>query len=577
MTRQGIFLVCCLAALIGLLGCSRGVSLPSRIQGIMNDRATSVLKLGLEDDPGMLNPIFHLGENAKFLCNMIHGAPLRRKSGGGFLPDLWKEWETRKDTEGNLVVEGTWREGLCWHDGVPFSTKDFDFTMDSIRKPENSSPYCSLAKRIKAVEHSVEENKTRITFFGSSRQFLELLCIGLIPAHLLQNQDLQNAVIHIASPTEDFGVATETPKFSEIPIGIGPFKIVGKKERRFLELHSAASQTIDSSSSKTGSSIPVTKVLIRFYYRPEDMVEDLRSGKLDWAKIPSEFSEKIEELKISKVKFFRYSNPSYLLLGFNTRRFPFNNRDLRIAIDFGISRKNLSHIIPYEGKWLVGPPIAPEAFLKFENEFSRIEEARKILDKAGLTDSDGDGIREMGGKPLSFKILINQDNVLRKMTAESICEDLKKIGIKATVQTLNWTEMVTEHLEKGEFDSFLLNFFAPREGNWVNLWHSSAAEFGNGSDTLDAVKLNFSGFSDPELDSALAGLDEFPENPNKEELKRIIWNRLATEVPGCFLFSPGDVCAFSESLSGFETSGDIWDQRIESWRKKSGGNTEASG
>ncbi|MBI3040045.1 hypothetical protein HYY75_13510, partial [bacterium] len=62
-------------------GCGKSPSLPPEVQVVADDKGPRTLHIGLPLDPRQLNPILPLDENSRFVCGMIHAAPLRRTPG----------------------------------------------------------------------------------------------------------------------------------------------------------------------------------------------------------------------------------------------------------------------------------------------------------------------------------------------------------------------------------------------------------------------------------------------------------------------------------------------------------------
>lgn len=74
-----------------------------------------------------------------------------------------------------------------------------------------------------------------------------------------------------------------------------------------------------------------------------------------------------------------------------------------------------------------------------------IDEANKLLDNAGYTDTDGDGIREKDGVKLSAVFAYQTGSASDDNTVVYICDQLKKIGIEFTPSSaamMDWYMMV---------------------------------------------------------------------------------------------------------------------------------------
>jgi peptide/nickel transport system substrate-binding protein len=557
-------------ALVFVTGCGKQAPPPAEIQKLLNDPSQAVIRLGFYGFVKDLNPLLNQEDGERLLSRLIHAAPLRKSGPASWTGDLWASWTAAVNPAGNLEMTGIWKENLTWHDGRPFSARDVEFTFAAMKHPDNGSPYARLAERLLSVTTLENGSSCRLEWQGVSNQYFELLCAGLLPAHLLEGQKLSDAVVPLASGVESlsFGLASGQARFAEQPVGLGPFTIEGGRLRRFMRLTSV--KAADPAVTAADKTPALQHLLVKFFFRPEELVDDLRGGRIDWVKIPSEFALELEKLKIPGVRFARHANRSILTLGFNLKRAPFSHPELRQAINEAISRKTLKDVIPFTGRLFQTPGQYLATATELPAPEIGLENAKKRLDAANMLDTNNDGIREFDGKPLTMNIVYNQDNFLRKLVAEAIQADLKKVGISVQIQPLNWAELIGKHLEKQDFDAYLLAFQLPAGGNWLSLWHSQAipgATAANVSTGKLLEPLNYSGFADPAVDAALEALDGYPVPENAADLQQQILTRLTEQTAACFLFAPDDIVVYSDKLHGIDPEREIWEQRIADWKR----------
>lgn len=536
-----------------------------------------MLRVGVYGDPLGIHPFSQNETTGAFIAGMIHAGPLRRTPQGEFAAGMWATW-TAVITEGRLVVEGEWRPDLRWHDGKPFSPDDFIFTLERMKNPQANSPCQALAERIVKVETLDDGRKSRIEFSGISRQFLQILTVGLLPKHLLADQPVgkeQIAVLRdpLASttylgftPMVGTGTDQALVDFSRVPVGLGPYRVVGRRRDQYLELawgpvspEAGLGTGTPEIGSGTVREASLKRILVRVYYAPDELVSDIRNGKLDYSFLPSGFVTRIQEMKIPGVKLVGHPNPSYLMLGFNTAKAPFNRKEIRQGIDLAINRKRLAETISMPGTTLTTPPVvSDEQSVGLQKREFDLIQAEEILTKAGLSDQNGDRIKDWEGKPFSVTIVTNGENFLRKSLAEQIVQDLGVLGIRAVVEPVEWSELFGKRLASGAFDLVLLAYQAPNDGNWINLWHSAP---------MLGDRLNFTGFSAPELDAALERIDAWPPASHADQLRQQVAQVLNDQTPGVFLFRPADVVAVSEGLTGPNGTGEIWNQDVTGWER----------
>lgn len=76
-------------------------------------------------------------------------------------------------------------------------------------------------------------------------------------------------------------------------------------------------------------------------------------------------------------------------------------------------------------------------------------EAQALLDRAGIVDTDGDGIREAGGRPLSFGLIVYATEPDRIRAAELMREMVAEVGIEFRVESLEF-QTVDDRVEGGD-------------------------------------------------------------------------------------------------------------------------------
>lgn len=558
-----------LAALIFLalftVGCRSDRRLPERLQADFSRNTSDVLRLGLYGDVGDLSPIGHHGEYDRSICNLIHAAPLRIAADGSLEGDLFASWVSYPDEAGRLIVDGIWKQDLKWHDGTQFDPKALGFTFEAMRDPANASPYAALASEVVDVAPMDRGRRIRIVFPGLSRRYLELLTAGLLPPHLLEGKTISEAKIERRVNASDTLASVETGTstqvlYTEYPVGLGEYRLADRKRGMFMEL-----EAVHGAASETARPI-FRRILVRCHSQFETLLNDFRQGRLDWMPVPSEIASKIEELQIPDARFCRYPNPSFLFWGFNMKKAPFDQMQVRTALVTGIGRGAVRSKIPYDGTILTNMRIlatATEAIVENAPETAQeTADLARLLDGTGLKDSNGDGKREMNGKPFAMKILVNEENLVRKLVAEEISSQLRRAGIDASVEAVSWSDLLGNRLVGDSWDSFLLAFQLPRSGNAVDLWHTPTASITD--------SLNYCGISDPDLDSILEQLDRWPEKASPSTSLGSISERLDAVRPGAFLFRPADVAAWHTYLSGPENEANIIDMRPSAWQKKGG-------
>ena len=110
---------------------------------------------------------------------------------------------------------------------------------------------------------------------------------------------------------------------------------------------------------------------------------------------------------------------------FNTKNEKLQDVKVRKALNLILDRECVkSHLGP-DCTELLDIPFVSETEQKSASE--RFEEGIKLLDEAGIVDKNGDGIRDSGEKSFTLKILVNDDNMMRRMIIEKMIEEQRRM------------------------------------------------------------------------------------------------------------------------------------------------------
>jgi peptide/nickel transport system substrate-binding protein len=105
------------------------------------------------------------------------------------------------------------------------------------------------------------------------------------------------------------------------------------------------------------------------------------------------------------------------------------------------------------------------------------DEAKRVLDRLGWKDGNGDGVREDArGNPLQFTIKTNSDNAVRLAMMNFIRDDLAKIGIRCIATPVEINTLVSNVRQDFQYDAMLLGLTSgvPADpGMSANVYRSS--------------------------------------------------------------------------------------------------------
>ena len=107
------------------------------------------------------------------------------------------------------------------------------------------------------------------------------------------------------------------------------------------------------------------------------------------------------------LRFFSFPGRTVYYIGWNNDREPFKSAKVRRALALGINRQEIIDALLF-GQGLLATSTMPPWHPFYPKDVQPLafnqQEAMQLLDQEGWKDTNGDGIREKGGKPLRFTI-----------------------------------------------------------------------------------------------------------------------------------------------------------------------------
>lgn len=190
------------------------------------------------------------------------------------------------------------------------------------------------------------------------------------------------------------------------------------------------------------------------------------------------------------------------------------------------------------GKEQIGPisPSHPEEYnpaLK-GYEFNP-DKAKALLDEAGWTDSDGDGVREkmIKGRKVKLEIeaLISNTGDTGPRMLAIIADQTKQAGMVINVNRLSFGE-VSKRIGEHDFDMFGMGFSSgPLPTDLWQVWHTESW-VNNGS--------NYFGFGTPETDSLIAQIRLTMDADARKQLYYKFQDLWMQQVPMVPIYSPNE-------------------------------------
>lgn len=402
------------------------------------------------------------------------------------------------------IIHFTLRKDVRWHDGAPFTSADVAFTYHAIMDERVASPSSSDFELVSSLE-TPDPYSVVVRYKKPFSPALLSWMQSILPAHLLGKIE-----------------PTKWPEiYNRHPIGTGPFKFERWKTNEYIRLvknpyYFRGSPWLDS-------------IVFRVLPDPLTLQLAFQTKQVDfWAVEPWAVSS-VE--KDPRFDLFSSAGGTYNYIGWNLQRPMFQDIRLRKALAEAVNVPQMIKYIIYgrgvqstgiftPKMWFFNPKVRP---LPYDPKA-----AAALLDEAGWKVGS-DGIRVKNGTRLSFTLLANNGNEIRKDIATLVQDDLKKIGVEVKVEIYEWSVLLKRFVSKGEFDAIVLGWGLGNGFDQYGIWHSSQTH---------PEELNFIHYNNPKADHLLTDLRQ---EYNRTEIIRLagdLQQTIYADQPYLFLFVP---------------------------------------
>ncbi|MEX2570445.1 MAG: ABC transporter substrate-binding protein [Gemmatimonadota bacterium] len=498
-----------LVAVVGLGACGGDAGTPDTVATPTGDHPTfsggppgGVLVALLDGEPGDLNPLTYSSNPAYQAIRLMFRALARRDSTlSNYQPDLATSWEVRDDS----IVVLRLRDDVSWHDGARVTAEDVAFTIRRQMDPLVTSPRQADVAAVQGVEIvdsvTLEVRMNRIGEYAVNA----LLEVVPVPMHLLSDVD-----------AADMRMAP----FGRNPVGNGFFRF-GRWER-------GQQLILEVNPEMPEGRAALDRVVMRVVPDINAALTELLAGQGDLLKVPPEHEARIESVATTQLYAAPRVRPAWI--AWNVASPPLDDRNVRRAVLMAIDREALAAgLFGDVGEAAVSP--IPPALAEHSPDVQPIPHdpvaARELLEQAGWTDADGDGIRERAGTPLRIEVDYISADPTREDVLVAIQSMVRGAGIELVPRAYERTAWV-ERLRARDFQG----------SSWGWGWGPGVvgpnAEMVFHSRSIPPAGANFAGYSNPRVDQLI---DEALVTRESAELEEI-WREFEQIVIDDAVYAP---------------------------------------
>lgn len=473
-----------------------------------NDKNT--ITIAVENEPKRLNPIY--SEDHDDINSMIFSGLFKVDENMNIVPDLAKSWKISDD---GLEYEFILRDDVFWHDGVKFSAKDVEFSINAFKNPKNNSTLIVNYKDVKDIK-IINDYQIKISLYKPYPAFLDVLSNGVLPKHLLENENLN------------------TSGFNQNPIGTGPYKFKKWKKGQYTILQANEKYYL--------SKVKTKNLIIKYIPNSYTKTIELKNSLVDVALVDFALVNKFKNNEDFNILIDK--SVDYRALMFNLNNEILKDKNVRIALNYMIDKEKIIKNVLRNYADIANHPIEkswanPNDFAKFTYD---VKKANEYLQKSNWKKNK-DGIYEKDGKELNFDIYVMSDDKTRILLASALEYDFLKHGVKTKV-----ISKIDGSFDYTKVDSFLVGW-----GSVLDPDYHTYKVFSSSQDSdINLSGWNFNHYKNKIVDEALLNARYTKNKQKRKYFYEKFIKALYDDPPYLFIAYLNYPLVFNKNIKGIK-------------------------
>jgi peptide/nickel transport system substrate-binding protein len=447
------------------VACSDGPAERPASEFAATPRPGGRLVAAVRGEPQTLNPVTAIDRPSQLVIQRLMADLLHiNRQTQQVEPALARSWTVSDD---GLSYRLELRRGVRFSDGRPFDADDVLFSFRVYLDEEVGYPGRDL---LLVGEQPIEPRKidshtVEFHFAEPAAAGLRLFDgIAMLPRHLLAEPYEQGRLAEL------WGPATAPQEIA----GLGPFRLRDYRSGERLVLERNPSYwKVDAH----GTRLPYLDELVLLFVDTEDaQVIRFKAGETDVIERidPNNFAElqrggddvpyEVRDLGAGLTYVFLVFNQNdrgnSVSEDLRRRQDWFRQRPFRRAISAAIDRAAVVRLAYRNRATPLWSNVSPGYSYWFNDQLPRpgrsLETARQLLAATGFSWRPDDVLLDPAGRPVEFSIITSAGNSQRVQAATLVQEDLRQLGIKVSVVTLEHRALIQRLLTSRDYDACLM-------------------------------------------------------------------------------------------------------------------------
>jgi peptide/nickel transport system substrate-binding protein len=437
--------------------------------------AGGVLTIGMGSEPETLDPGDAVYVQEQFVLISLFDSLLSIAPDNTVHPGLALTWEPNADyTEFTFTL----RQDVTFHDGTPFKADAVKASFDHIM----SDAVLESGGKTLLTDHKyngteiVDDYTVKVKFDAPYPTFF---------------RDAGRQWLSISSPTalEKYGT-----DYGRNPVGTGPFKFVKWDAQSQIVMERNPDYNWAPEFAAHQGPTYLDQLVFRILPDAATRLTAYQTGEIQVAGDPPAL-DAIALADSGEGTLQTFAQPGIpAIMMTNTEKEPTNDINVRKAMILSINQEELAHTAFQSLGIPTYSVLSPSTWSYDEQAASlyryNLDEAGKLLDQSGWTDSNGDGIRDKNGTNLTLDYITSP--IWEEAFNELLAGYLQNAGFDVKMRSMD-DAGIAEEAGKGNY-SFLYMYWVRADPSPLRILFDSKNIDGGSAYTR---------YSDPELDKAL--------------------------------------------------------------------------
>lgn len=380
-------------------GTSNGTDDGSAAAGTGEPTYGGTVVVGIQQDIDGLDPhTVTAAGTREILFNIFEGL-VKNTANGDLMPAVAESYELSED---GLVYTFTLRDGIKFHNGNEVTAEDVKYSLERVSGLLDGTPLISTMKTITAVD-ILDERTVQVTVDSVNPELIYSFTAAIIPEGSGEDENAD-------------------------PIGTGPFRFVSYTPQEGIVL--------EKFDDYWQEGLPyLDEVDFKIITSAETALLELESGTVQV--YPYLADSQVTELE-GKMQILSAPSATVQALFLNNTTEPLNNVKVRQAILYALDKDEINMFVAGGDATPISSAMLPTLESYYVNlddvygNTANVDKAKELLAEAGYPD----------GFDLVISVPSNYE--VHMQTAEVIVEQLKAVGINATIDAIEWNSWLSD-------------------------------------------------------------------------------------------------------------------------------------